>query len=193
MLLLQVGAPPEIARLLEEIRRENDPCKSDAVSSSTCFGADPELDEFMVPPFFLSAHARTQIYIHIYIYIYIYIYNLYILLLQLSSRLCFRLSIFFSGFRKPTATCWWSINPTWLALLMKQPLSSTRSKCSSAISALVLPFPTFLVCSSLSLFLFSVLLAVSSCSLLVLLIIISELDVPSLISVLLFTKRKKKR
>ncbi|KAG5050739.1 hypothetical protein AAZX31_02G034800 [Glycine max] len=43
----KVGAPPEIARLLEEIRRENDPCKSDAVSSSTCFGADPELDEFM--------------------------------------------------------------------------------------------------------------------------------------------------
>ncbi|RDX83447.1 Homeobox protein knotted-1-like 6, partial [Mucuna pruriens] len=40
-----VGAPPEIARLLEEIRRENDLCKSDVVS--TCFGADPELDEFM--------------------------------------------------------------------------------------------------------------------------------------------------
>ncbi|KAG5059248.1 hypothetical protein JHK87_000277 [Glycine soja] len=43
----KVGAPPEIARLLEEIRRENDLCKSDVVSSSTCFGADPELDEFM--------------------------------------------------------------------------------------------------------------------------------------------------
>ncbi|KHN00374.1 Homeobox protein knotted-1-like 6 [Glycine soja] len=28
--LHRVGAPPEIARLLEEIRRENDPCKSDA-------------------------------------------------------------------------------------------------------------------------------------------------------------------
>ncbi|KAK7407238.1 hypothetical protein VNO78_08974 [Psophocarpus tetragonolobus] len=41
----KVGAPPEIARLLEEIRRENDLCKSDVVS--TCFGADPELDEFM--------------------------------------------------------------------------------------------------------------------------------------------------
>lgn len=60
LLLLQVGAPPEIARLLEEIRRENDLCKSDVVS--TCFGADPELDEFMVPPFFLSAHARTHTY-----------------------------------------------------------------------------------------------------------------------------------
>ncbi|KAK7307232.1 hypothetical protein VNO77_40110 [Canavalia gladiata] len=43
----KVGAPPEIARLLEEIRRENDLCKRDVVSSSTCFGADPELDEFM--------------------------------------------------------------------------------------------------------------------------------------------------
>lgn len=46
----QVGAPPEIACLLEEIRRENDSHKQNAIS--TCFGADPELDEFMVmvPP-----------------------------------------------------------------------------------------------------------------------------------------------
>lgn len=42
----KVGAPPEIASLLEEIRRENDMCKRDVVVS-TCFGADPELDEFM--------------------------------------------------------------------------------------------------------------------------------------------------
>lgn len=42
----KVGAPPEIAELLEEIRRENDLCyKRDVVS--TCFGADPELDHFM--------------------------------------------------------------------------------------------------------------------------------------------------
>nr|AGJ83725.1 Knotted-1 homeobox protein [Caragana korshinskii] len=41
----KVGAPPEIARLLEEIRRENDLCKRNEVS--TCYGADPELDEFM--------------------------------------------------------------------------------------------------------------------------------------------------
>ncbi|XP_029126139.1 homeobox protein knotted-1-like 6 [Cajanus cajan] len=40
-----VGAPPEMACLLEEIRRENDVCKMDVVS--TCVGADPELDEFM--------------------------------------------------------------------------------------------------------------------------------------------------
>uniref|UniRef100_A0A5B7AA31 Putative homeobox protein knotted-1-like 6 n=1 Tax=Davidia involucrata TaxID=16924 RepID=A0A5B7AA31_DAVIN len=42
----KVGAPPEIACLLDEIRRENDHvCKRDVVS--TCLGADPELDEFM--------------------------------------------------------------------------------------------------------------------------------------------------
>ncbi|XP_057747921.1 homeobox protein knotted-1-like 6 [Arachis stenosperma] len=41
----KVGAPPEIASLLEEIQRENDLCKGDV--NSTCIGADPELDEFM--------------------------------------------------------------------------------------------------------------------------------------------------
>ncbi|KAK6116528.1 hypothetical protein DH2020_049733 [Rehmannia glutinosa] len=41
----KVGAPPEIAVLLDEIRREKDVCKQDNVSM--CFGVDPELDEFM--------------------------------------------------------------------------------------------------------------------------------------------------
>ncbi|KAJ6903919.1 homeobox protein knotted-1-like 6 [Populus alba x Populus x berolinensis] len=41
----KVGAPPQIARFLDEIRRENDLFKHDAVS--TYWGADPELDEFM--------------------------------------------------------------------------------------------------------------------------------------------------
>ena len=42
-----MGAPPEIAGFLDEIRRENGGfCKGDAIS--TCLGADPELDEFMV-------------------------------------------------------------------------------------------------------------------------------------------------
>ncbi|CAK7332639.1 unnamed protein product [Dovyalis caffra] len=41
----KVGAPPEIACFLDEIRRENDLFKQDAVS--TYWGADPELDEFM--------------------------------------------------------------------------------------------------------------------------------------------------
>ncbi|XP_073525612.1 uncharacterized protein [Phyllobates terribilis] len=39
----KVGAPPDIARLLDEIRRENN--KDDVVPSF--IGADPELDEFM--------------------------------------------------------------------------------------------------------------------------------------------------
>lgn len=42
-----MGAPPEITCLLDEIQRENEVYdKIDAVS--TCVGADPELDEFMV-------------------------------------------------------------------------------------------------------------------------------------------------
>ncbi|KAL3511313.1 hypothetical protein ACH5RR_030714 [Cinchona calisaya] len=42
----KVGAPPEIAGFLDEIRRENGGfCKGNAVS--TCLGADPDLDEFM--------------------------------------------------------------------------------------------------------------------------------------------------
>ncbi|XP_010498846.1 PREDICTED: homeobox protein knotted-1-like 6 isoform X1 [Camelina sativa] len=42
----KVGAPPEIACLLEEIQRESDVYKRDVVPLS-CYGADPELDEFM--------------------------------------------------------------------------------------------------------------------------------------------------
>ncbi|XP_058087675.1 homeobox protein knotted-1-like 6 [Magnolia sinica] len=41
----KVGAPPEVVSLLDEIRRENDVSKCNAVS--TRLGADPELDEFM--------------------------------------------------------------------------------------------------------------------------------------------------
>ncbi|KAH7510692.1 hypothetical protein FEM48_ZijujUnG0092400 [Ziziphus jujuba var. spinosa] len=41
----KVGAPPEVASLLE-IRREND-LSNKRDSISTCLGADPELDEFM--------------------------------------------------------------------------------------------------------------------------------------------------
>ncbi|XP_028754477.1 homeobox protein knotted-1-like 6 [Neltuma alba] len=41
----KVGAPPEIACLLDEIQRENDVCEREVVS--TCVGDDPELDEFM--------------------------------------------------------------------------------------------------------------------------------------------------
>ncbi|CAH2066582.1 unnamed protein product [Thlaspi arvense] len=42
----KVGAPMEIACLLEDIQRENDVYKRD-VAPLSCFGADPELDEFM--------------------------------------------------------------------------------------------------------------------------------------------------
>ncbi|XVE85110.1 hypothetical protein DITRI_Ditri17bG0065800 [Diplodiscus trichospermus] len=42
---LSVGAPPEIASILDEIMRENDVNKRGIVP--TCLGADPELDEFM--------------------------------------------------------------------------------------------------------------------------------------------------
>ncbi|KAL4574033.1 hypothetical protein LXL04_020855 [Taraxacum kok-saghyz] len=43
----KVGAPPEIARLLDDIRLENDARKRNAKAASTCLGIDPELDEFM--------------------------------------------------------------------------------------------------------------------------------------------------
>ncbi|XP_020089164.1 homeobox protein knotted-1-like 6 [Ananas comosus] len=45
----KVGAPPEIASFLEEIRRENDAAAAarSAVSGRLLPGADPELDEFM--------------------------------------------------------------------------------------------------------------------------------------------------
>ncbi|XP_039034887.1 homeobox protein knotted-1-like 6 isoform X2 [Hibiscus syriacus] len=41
----KVGAPPEISSILDEILRENDVNRRDI--GPTCFGADPELDEFM--------------------------------------------------------------------------------------------------------------------------------------------------
>lgn len=48
-----MGAPLEIACVLEEIQRENDVYKRD-VAPLSCFGADPELDEFMVSHFILG-------------------------------------------------------------------------------------------------------------------------------------------
>lgn len=46
--VLQVGAPPEIAYLLDEIRLVNDVSKGSNGTVASCLGADPELDEFMV-------------------------------------------------------------------------------------------------------------------------------------------------
>ncbi|KAK9060241.1 hypothetical protein SSX86_020945 [Deinandra increscens subsp. villosa] len=42
----KVGAPPEIACLLDDIRRDNNVRKRNA-TAFTCIGVDPELDEFM--------------------------------------------------------------------------------------------------------------------------------------------------
>lgn len=46
-----MGAPPEVASVLDEIRRESDHliCRRSSTSASTCMAtADPELDAFMV-------------------------------------------------------------------------------------------------------------------------------------------------
>ncbi|KAG6747073.1 hypothetical protein POTOM_049451 [Populus tomentosa] len=43
----KVGAPPEMAYLLDEIREENDVSKRSDNIVASCLGADPELDEFM--------------------------------------------------------------------------------------------------------------------------------------------------
>jgi hypothetical protein len=48
-----VGAPPEMAYLLDEIREENDVSKRSDNTVASCLGADPELDEFMVSFFLL--------------------------------------------------------------------------------------------------------------------------------------------
>ncbi|KAJ6868968.1 homeobox protein knotted-1-like 6 [Populus alba x Populus x berolinensis] len=43
----KVGAPPEMAYLLDEIREENDVSKRSDNIVASCWGADPELDDFM--------------------------------------------------------------------------------------------------------------------------------------------------
>ncbi|XP_021727071.1 homeobox protein knotted-1-like 6 isoform X2 [Chenopodium quinoa] len=49
----KVGAPPEVASILEELKQENDIYRREVVGvggggrSTTCIGMDPELDEFM--------------------------------------------------------------------------------------------------------------------------------------------------
>lgn len=68
---MQVGAPPEIACLLEGIRRENKEylCKEEAAHVSMCIGLDPELDHFMVSLSLARLHARNhKNYIYIYIH-----------------------------------------------------------------------------------------------------------------------------
>ncbi|XP_031500160.1 homeobox protein knotted-1-like 6 isoform X1 [Nymphaea colorata] len=55
----KVGAPPEIASVLEEIRRENDASKVSAATG--CFGADPELDEFMESYFEILERYKSDL------------------------------------------------------------------------------------------------------------------------------------
>ncbi|GLT77525.1 hypothetical protein SLA2020_490980 [Shorea laevis] len=43
----KVGAPPEVAKMLDEIRGESDVCKRTAAVVPPSFGVDPELDHFM--------------------------------------------------------------------------------------------------------------------------------------------------
>ena len=44
-----MGAPPEIANILDEIKQESDMYSQDiGRGRRTCLGMDPELDEFMV-------------------------------------------------------------------------------------------------------------------------------------------------
>ncbi|KAL3644511.1 Homeobox protein knotted-1-like [Castilleja foliolosa] len=57
----KVGAPPEIACLLDEIRREKDVvlCEQDTVTM--CLGLDPELDEFMETYYDLLVKCKTDL------------------------------------------------------------------------------------------------------------------------------------
>lgn len=86
--LEQVGAPPEIASFLDEIRRENGFSRRDVGLS--CLGADPELDEFMVPTLFhlLNMHLLLLL-----------VFSLFIFTFLVNSFLNFHFLC-----RKPTVT-----------------------------------------------------------------------------------------
>ncbi|KAL8241635.1 hypothetical protein R6Q59_011937 [Mikania micrantha] len=56
----KVGAPPEIACLLDDIRRKNDVRKRNA-TASTSLGVDPELDEFMETFFLLLVKYKSDL------------------------------------------------------------------------------------------------------------------------------------
>ncbi|CAN6453184.1 unnamed protein product [Victoria cruziana] len=55
----KVGAPPDIASVLEEIRRENGASK--VAAATGCFGADPELDEFMESYFEILVRYKSDL------------------------------------------------------------------------------------------------------------------------------------
>ena len=58
---MQVGAPPAIASLLDEIQKENESSRRGGVSSVV--GADPELDEFMVFAFLLQPDYSLSVFL----------------------------------------------------------------------------------------------------------------------------------
>ncbi|KAI7753991.1 hypothetical protein M8C21_015556, partial [Ambrosia artemisiifolia] len=56
----KVGAPQEIASLLDNIRQENYVRKRNA-TVSTCLGVDPELDEFMETFYVLLVKYKSEL------------------------------------------------------------------------------------------------------------------------------------
>ncbi|KAI3817535.1 hypothetical protein L1987_11330 [Smallanthus sonchifolius] len=56
----KVGASPEVACLLDDIRNENDVRKRNA-TASTCLGVDPELDEFMETFYHLLVKYKSDL------------------------------------------------------------------------------------------------------------------------------------
>lgn len=57
----KVGAPPEIACLLDDIRLENDARKPNATASTNYLGVDPELDEFMETYYYILVKYKSDL------------------------------------------------------------------------------------------------------------------------------------
>lgn len=67
-----MGAPPEIANMLEEMKQENDLYRRRG-GGRTCIGVDPELDEFMVP--YLNALFPYDLWIMLGVYVFDFIWE----------------------------------------------------------------------------------------------------------------------
>lgn len=79
LFVIQLGAPPEISCLLDDIRQENYIRKRNTMAS-TCFGVDPELDVFMVRHdtsyFFFVTLTNTSIFSDR-LFIFFFCHNIY--------------------------------------------------------------------------------------------------------------------
>ena len=155
LVVFQVGAPPEISCLLDDIRRDNSLYRRDSVSS--CLGADPELDEFMVslyfckfslnswsslsaflwisPPLSLSTSANSRFSLCSFL-------NHSPYFCEFSKNSWFPLPTFIwlslsLSLRKLSVIYWWSTNLISQGILMKHPPSWTRFKFNCAIFAQV--------------------------------------------------------